>query len=274
MTIAKTDFFLYSPAKTGSTSLFHILATHPKLCPSTTKEPNYFSYKYDKISIEQYNDYFSCNSKNTLKYEATSVYFCNSNIVLDRIIKHCHQDIKFIIVLRNPLDRFISHYLHYRSHFELIQNHHLRENFLKDVAWGSEWENSTKHFQGIGPIMEDILEQKSSHFMIAQSLYPDGIKSIKSRIDPEKYLFIIYEDFKENNEKYLKEICNFLNIEYYDAMTFNTHKKHNTSNMWIKYCGDLRAEITQEHIDQLKQYFTPYIKSTEDLLEIKTNWLD
>jgi len=51
--------------------------------------------------------------------------------------------------------------------------------------------------------------------------YNQGVEKQKKRM-PEKYFTLFYEDLVTKPEQKLKEVCNFLQVEYSDSMLINT----------------------------------------------------
>jgi len=269
-----TNMFLYSPPKTGSTALYRILQQHPQLCASRIKEPNFFARFYEEMTIDEYNDFFQCSDTQNpkIKYEGSSTYFSH-NLALDRILKCCRSNTKFITILRNPIDRMISQYIHFRTQYELQHNQQLQDKFLSSISteWRDGWLFQSQFFQGVPNCIDKILQEKRRHHLIYWSLYPEHIINMQNKIDSQNMMFIIYEDYKNMNQQYCKQMFKFLNIE--DISSNISYYKDNRSDFWKTYF-DSRQEITYEHIDELSSYFRPYIEHTEELLKISTGWLD
>lgn len=63
----KVNLFIVGSAKSGTTTLFHHLSLHPRICISEEKEPNFFSYE----SLKNDNLYYQEPVTDTLeKYQS------------------------------------------------------------------------------------------------------------------------------------------------------------------------------------------------------------
>ena len=106
----KPDFFIPGFAKSGTSSLHDLLNTHPDISMSKVKEPVYWNNKsfdtFNDFEIVRYSDLFEKTTK--IKGESTTSYMFYDSFIKN-INKFYKKSPKFIIILRNPIDRFISH---------------------------------------------------------------------------------------------------------------------------------------------------------------------
>lgn len=98
--------------KAGTTSLFHILESHPDICGSFTKEPNYFcTAGADRVTIEDYDDLWPEAESRDYRYlmEASACYTKppQSHGVAEAI-KARGMKVKFIYCVRDPIERIQS----------------------------------------------------------------------------------------------------------------------------------------------------------------------
>ncbi len=98
--------------KAGTTSLFHTLETHPAICGSFIKEPNYLCHpKYRRVNVEHYEDLWPDRRASDVQYlmEASAVY---TNPPLSegvaQAIKDRGLDARFIYCVRDPVERVQS----------------------------------------------------------------------------------------------------------------------------------------------------------------------
>jgi hypothetical protein len=142
------NFYILGAAKCGTTSLYHYLSVHPSIYMSDNKEPHYFdNHDVFNRGVEAYiNDNYSRHT-NEVSGEATPTYFSNSDVVIPRM-KALYGDeflnLKFIVIVRDPVDRCWSHYLHMKrigneflSFREAIKQEHsrLKEEPLRWVGY-------------------------------------------------------------------------------------------------------------------------------------------
>ncbi len=108
------DFMVIGAMKCGTSALHEQLHAQPGVFMCTPKEPNFFSD--DEIyarGIAWYSSLFD---------DAPAVAICGESSThstklpdlphaVGRIAEHC-PGAKFVYVMRNPLDRLVSHYMH------------------------------------------------------------------------------------------------------------------------------------------------------------------
>ncbi len=123
----KVDFFVIGPPKCGTTTLYHWLTTNPKLFLPKEKEPHFFQFKNNELSYQgpgdvqrlkqmvttkesEYLNLFKAKKKEQFAGDCSTMYFYSSEAI-ENIRSH-NPNAKIIIVLRNPVDRAFSHYMH------------------------------------------------------------------------------------------------------------------------------------------------------------------
>ena len=109
------DFFLLGAPKAGTTSLFYYLTEHPQIYPSKFKETRFFLDEklYNKGFQFYLEKYFPKSENYKIRGEGTPAYLGNCEIVAPRIKKTLEgNEPKFIIILRDPVERAWSNYQH------------------------------------------------------------------------------------------------------------------------------------------------------------------
>ncbi|XOV82858.1 MAG: sulfotransferase [bacterium] len=97
--------------KCGTSSLHAYLAKHPSVCMSVPKEPHFFSVDARWVQgAEYHNSLFHEAGDKTLVFGEASTTYCVSERAIDRIADSLSSP-KIIILLRDPVQRTISHYL-------------------------------------------------------------------------------------------------------------------------------------------------------------------
>jgi len=111
---ALPDFFVLGVAKGGTTSLHHYLRQHPALFLPYEKELHFFDADEEQFStgLDPYLRYFS-DAGDRLAGDATPSYFRNAEVVANRM-RQLYGDAppQFLLLLRDPVERAYSHYLH------------------------------------------------------------------------------------------------------------------------------------------------------------------
>lgn len=110
----KPDFIIIGAMKSATTTLHDQLAAHAGIFMSTPKEPNFFSDEAEwKRGLDWYFGLFAAAREGDLCGESSTHYtkLPTHARTIDRIAEHV-PDAKFIYVMRHPIDRLISHYIH------------------------------------------------------------------------------------------------------------------------------------------------------------------
>lgn len=127
----KPNLFLIGAMRSGTTSLYNYLRTHPQIFMSPHKEPTYFADPDELRAIwphkahemtdkgqDYYLELFRDAGAAPVVGEASTCYTMTPTVrgVAERIAEF-NADARFIYVMRDPIDRTVSHYWH-RVRFE------------------------------------------------------------------------------------------------------------------------------------------------------------
>ena len=108
----KPNLFIPGAAKSGTTTLHNLLNQHPEICMSSVKEPGYWKNEkfkdFKNIEKENYLNLFM-KSKHKIFGESTTAYMYYDTFI-NNINSNYKVSPKFIFILRNPIDRFNSHF--------------------------------------------------------------------------------------------------------------------------------------------------------------------
>ena len=268
----KLDFLLYSPNKTGSTSLTAMLNMHRQISSIQTlsKEPNFFTNKVIELEdVIKYNEKFK--QDNTLKFEKSTSYFC-SEWAINNIKAWCKQDIKFISILRNPIDRFISMY----RYFSIIAFIHKNEKLERAARIANFKIPDDKVFINF-PTLDKLLSGEVGYKWVLDSgIYHKHLDRLYHSFDGDDILIIKYEDFKLGANKCLENICNFLEIDS-NVSNINTNIKWNSYKFWQDLANKLdlqmpSIDLSDKEINLLKNYYNEHNELLEKKYGIANDW--
>jgi len=219
------NFLIVGAAKSGTTSLFRYLKSHPNICMSSMKEPMYFVsdiYKSlsrddprhqiaDRMVISDFDKYLSlfdkAGAEETMRGEASAAYLYYHEKVIPGIKKYLG-DIKIIIILRQPVDRAYSAYSHLvRDGVESATF----EEFLED-------EDNRKKGNW------DILNYPTS-----LGFYYNQVKAYMDAFSDVKV--VLLDDLKRDAGKTMKEIYEFLGVDSGHEINSGTTKVFNQSSV-------------------------------------------
>lgn len=228
------NFFIVGSAKSGTTSIYNYLKQHPDIFMSPIKETHHFSTDIDSskfrpdyaanlninidswLNGDQKKEIFHAFVKDWDKYlklfknsenqkaigEVTNSYLYSKEAAKN--IRSKFPEGKIIMILRNPVERAFSHFL-----MDLksgLETGSFLEAFKKDMA------KSNKGW-GISNVYYEI------------GMYYEQVKRYLTVFPQEQIKIILYDDYRNDAIKTLKEICNFLNID--SNFEFEFSKEHN-----------------------------------------------
>ena len=118
LSIARPNFFVLGAAKCGTTTLHQVLMVHPNIFMTKQKEPHFFNTDtYYNRGLDRYlRDHFRGAAGFKARGEATPAYLAWERKVRDRIRRDLGKDLRFVVILRDPVKRAWSHYLHQCRH--------------------------------------------------------------------------------------------------------------------------------------------------------------
>ena len=185
--------------KSGTSTLYKILDAHPKISFSKEKEPHFFSKSENwKANLESYHKLFQGND-NQLFGEGSTTYTFSPHMnqtIYDDIYEY-NPNMKFIYIIREPISRSVSHYVHIyeRSYINIPF-----KEALKRV-----------------PLLTDI------------NNYYQQIEPYIKRFGRKNVLILEFSEFMSNQALKMKEVADFLAIDY-NQFDFNKEYKVNSAN--------------------------------------------
>jgi hypothetical protein len=110
MDCRKLDFCIIGAQKSGTTALFHYIYSNPELYLPDNKEAPIFNKSIDDDDIyrEYIAHHFSRAKKSQKIGTISPQYLCNEDTA--SLIKQYTPQIRLVAILRDPVDRAISHY--------------------------------------------------------------------------------------------------------------------------------------------------------------------
>ena len=217
------NFMCIGAAKSGTTSLYDILRQHSDVFIPSFKEPHFFDIpSVYKNGISWYKKtYFSSVKKEKCIGDFTPTYLYEGDAP-KRIFNDLGRDVKFIVILRNPVDRAYSHYLHSkRDCYELL-------NF--EEALDKEKERLDNAIS-----VDDYLSKLRFSY-IKQGLYAEMLKEYFKYFPRENFLILNFEkEFVEKRNETIDKVLLFLGVH---SEKINVNLRSNTASkarfVWLK----------------------------------------
>lgn len=185
-------FFIIGATKAGTTSLSKYLGLHPQIHMAPWKEPHFFVQPGDGLltishriaTLKEYERLFE--SALGVRGEASTSYshYPARGGVAERIREHV-PDARFVYLVRDPIDRVVSHYVH-------------------QVAWEAERR----------PIDEAVGDLKHPHNVyVCASRYATQIERYLALFPEENFLVVDNNDLRREQARSLTEIFRFLGVD-------------------------------------------------------------
>ena len=190
------NFFIVGAQKSATTSLHNYLAGHPDIYLPAQKETKFFIRdRLYKKGINFYQDVYFSGWKNESAVGEVDPDYMYYESALDHIEKHLDLvHIKFIFLLRNPVDRAFSHYLMtYRRGLEPLS--------FEDAI-----------VQESSRIDSGGFDAKAHYSYVSRGFYLRQIERFLERVGRSQMLFLLTDDLKHDPESCLKNIFQFLDV--------------------------------------------------------------
>jgi len=203
------NLLIVGAAKGGTTALHYALDQHPDVYMSKKKEPGYFVWPEENLQfinngelitqprflvnhLDDYLKLFEDGKNKKIRGESSTTYlFFYQKAVYN--IKKIHPDpanVNVVIMLRNPVDRAFSQYMHK----------------LRDGAESLSFEEALEK--------EQWREENNWHFdyqYTKRGFYYEQVKTFLENFPLTK--IFLFEDLKNETEKVLNDLQQFLGLE-------------------------------------------------------------
>ena len=218
------NFLIVGAAKSGTSSLHNYLNQHPQVfMPSynkegmKVKEPRFLIKDLVQHRLhngvwtfEEYKSLFDDVKDQKAIGESTVLYLYYYKHAINNIKHYLGEDVKIIIILRNPADRAYSAFQHVSRGFK--ENNSFEESLEIETGRMDSEENLT-------PMV--MYKEMGMYYEMVKA-YKESFKNVH---------IIFYEDFRDNIESDMNKIYNFLEISNNIKIDFIT--KHNVGGkMW------------------------------------------
>ena len=194
------NFICLGAAKSGTTTLHDILRQHPEIYVPAFKEPHFFDIPENyKNGIDWYQKNYFKNANKKVIAEFTPSYFFDKEAP-ERIFNNLGSEVKFVVLLRHPVDRAYSHYLHSK------RDEHEELDFVESLL--HEGDRLLHHIEN-----KDYLSYLRNSY-ISQGLYGDMVERYLKYFKLENFMFIHFEkEFLLKRDKTIQRVLGFLDID-------------------------------------------------------------
>jgi tetratricopeptide (TPR) repeat protein len=246
--VLSPQFIIIGTQKGGTTSLYRYLEQHPQIFPAIRKEIYFWNYHYHR-GLDWYLSHFPCFSteQHYLTGEASPNYLEDKQTP-ERLFQVFPQ-MKFIVLLRNPVDRAVSQYHHW------IRLNREQQSLETAFQLELEWLTCGLKQQQIDP----RYWTETSRYLW-RGCYILFLRRWMKVFPPEQFLILRSEDFYHSPELTLNKVFEFLNLPQSSEIDFKPYNQ------------GFYQPISEEIRHQLHQFFTPYNQKLEAFLGMKFDW--
>jgi len=238
----KPNFFIIGAPKCGTTSLHAILAQHPQVFMTRLKEPRFFSMdsRWEKGKKWYLNKYFRGAEAYPIRGESTPSTLFWYEKTIPRIKRVLDQEpAKFIILLRNPIERAYSHYWF---------NVQTKVVHTEPLDFEEALEAESKRAQ----ISEYHREGVLSYFYAEVGKYAHQVEAFQQAFGENNVLVLLFEDlFSERYDESINQIEVFLGISRVPLPSVKDNASHRFKNKSI--------QMIVRFIKPVREVLNPYL---------------
>lgn len=212
------DFLIIGAARSGTTSLYNALISHPKVYMPKIKEPSFYAfdnikpdfkciYGSDKYTnsrfyeLEKYLALFKKKEAPITQGEASTIYLYSETAA--KTIRKYNKNVKIIAVLRDPFERAYSAY------------NYNRMEMLEDLPFDEALKKETYRIEN---------NWSPEYHYISKGLYGKQVRRYLAEFNKKNIKIILFDDLKNNFGLIVKDICEFIGIEADYALNISKEK--------------------------------------------------
>lgn len=217
------NFLIVGAAKSGTTSLYFYLNQHPDIYMPSLKEPEYFAADEGKVMNEHglkgrrarvdritrladYQELFRDAQREKARGEASAIYLYLPEVA-DRI-KASIPDAHILVVLRNPVERAHSAFLHQ----------------VRDGLEDKDFERALREEPGrIAAGWSPLYHYRTMGF------YTEQLRRYYRAFGPDKVHVYLYDDLREDPSGLVRLIFNVLGVDA--SFVVDAETQHNISGV-------------------------------------------
>lgn len=245
------DFIIIGVQKGGTSSLYTYLTHHPQIAEARQKEVHFFDLNFEK-GINWYRSQFPSIGDGTQKLNCeASPYYIFHPCVSQRVYDLFPQ-VKLILLLRNPVDRAISHYYHeVRLGFETLS--------LED-AIAAEPSRLEGEIEKLIASETYYSYNHQHHTYLSRGIYVNQLPMWMKLFPKEQILILKSEDLYTDPATTFNTTLEFLNLPSHQL---ENYEKHNSGEY---------PPVSEELYQQLKDYFRPHNQKLAEYLGKDFGW--
>ncbi|WP_371375395.1 sulfotransferase domain-containing protein [Thalassotalea aquiviva] len=191
------DFAIIGAQKSGTTAIYRYLKEHPEISLPVNKEASYF-LEENTVFDRFFHDFYE--EKRNAVGSVSPQYMCYSGV--PKIMKAHNENIKLIAILREPIDRALSH------HNMNVRRGYVHDNFdnIKKIL--------TSKIDSTLPNRADKSEQLHEvENVFRWGLYGTILNEYLKYFEKKNILVIDYSELRDKPEQVFENICKHINVD-------------------------------------------------------------
>lgn len=242
------DFLIVGAMKSGTTVLYDFICEHEAVNRAKEKEIHYFSL-YPYRGMDWYLDHFK-PEEGKIFGEASPTYF---NVAYTPAIPHTLKsmmpDVKIILIVRDPVERAISHFFHYQK----VNKLDLLADYTVDKFFARPFEEALKRTTAVDVYLHDAL---------SFSCYFRNFLGYKN-VFPKKQILVLHmRELRLIPQQVMNRVFDFLELPTIQSEEFSRFKYSTGSSL---------SAANSETLAKLKRFLYPDYQRFCDIAGIEFN---
>lgn len=198
------NFVICGAQKAGTSALDSYLREHPQICMANSKEVHFFDneklFSQQKIiNYSKYHNSFKPKASHKVLGEATPIYMYWHDA--PRRIWEYNPYMKLIVILRNPIDRAYSHW-----NMERFRN-------AENLSFWDAIQNEGSRCRQALPYQHRV------YSYVDRGFYLEQLRRLWRYFSKDNVLVLKHEDLKASPGECLRDVCEFLEVDYFKSVT-------------------------------------------------------
>jgi hypothetical protein len=264
--LLKPTFMIIGAQKAGTSSLYQYLSQHPDIISSQPKELHYFDTLHPTSGkiYDKYYPYGFFSKKITFEATPRYLYFPGT---AKRLFDY-NKKLKFIVILRDPVDRAYSAWNMYRemkaSQVQIDFFKSLEHRSSSEQLWSVLYKNDFPTFEELVAWELSNCEGMLEPSILRRGYYRNQIEAYLKLFRYDQFLFLDFNDLKYQIELVFDKIARFIDVKGFDLKRIDLAPKNKR-----EYVQDMDSKLRQD----LSQHFKQENKGLENLIGTKYNWM-